>query len=355
MIHLTLVNNDPTSTLLMTPAGQVVYSITTPPAVSPLLAVSDARPPLAGHRRKSSTSAADLGGPTQLDPLQLRRSYSQSSKDEDHEEECHVRRASTTIVTRLDGYSTSKKTTVGLIQPRAETEEDANHFLLDLCELQYKLSLPTPPSPQRRLKGTGDGVHSSDDGRVVQGGMASGTQHEALQSWDFIGPDQKQYKWHLVAQTPVLARIEPSQPNLYIARYRRAKLGLSSRSRKGFLEVYPKANTSLDFIVASFVGFMKQCVMPKDAGHPPGTPDIRRSLTSPEALQDLPSSQHGPDQRADGGHLAPTSIPVASHLPHRFATAVALARKHSKSPSHAPSHVAFSSPSFMPQPQVRQM
>ncbi len=43
-----------------------------------------------------------------------------------------------------------------------------------------------------------------------------------------------------------------------IARYRRAKLGIVSRSRKAFLEIFPAGINLIDLAVVTFVSFMKQ-------------------------------------------------------------------------------------------------
>lgn len=48
--------------------------------------------------------------------------------------------------------------------------------------------------------------------------------------------------------------------NTLLARYRRAKLGIVSRSRKAFLEVLPAGLSVIDLIVVTFVSFMRQRV-----------------------------------------------------------------------------------------------
>lgn len=45
-----------------------------------------------------------------------------------------------------------------------------------------------------------------------------------------------------------------------LAKYRRAKLGIVSRSRRAFLEILPAGLSSVDLIVVTFVSFMKQRV-----------------------------------------------------------------------------------------------
>ena len=46
-----------------------------------------------------------------------------------------------------------------------------------------------------------------------------------------------------------------------LARYRRAKLGIVSRPRRAFLEIFPAGLEIIDLIVITFVGFMKQRVL----------------------------------------------------------------------------------------------
>ena len=43
-----------------------------------------------------------------------------------------------------------------------------------------------------------------------------------------------------------------------LARYRHAKLGIVSRSRRAFLEVLPAGLNVVDLVVVTFVSFMKQ-------------------------------------------------------------------------------------------------
>ncbi|ESK84855.1 hypothetical protein Moror_14949 [Moniliophthora roreri MCA 2997] len=75
-------------------------------------------------------------------------------------------------------------------------------------------------------------------------------------SWSFTGPDDKPYKWQLFIQYPVLFLDDNSQTP--IARYRRAKLGIVSRSRRPFLEIFPAGINCIDLIVATFVSYMIQ-------------------------------------------------------------------------------------------------
>ena len=45
---------------------------------------------------------------------------------------------------------------------------------------------------------------------------------------------------------------------ILLARYRRPKLGIVSRSRRAFIEILPAGLDIIDFIVVTFVSFMKQ-------------------------------------------------------------------------------------------------
>ncbi|EGN97865.1 hypothetical protein SERLA73DRAFT_138000 [Serpula lacrymans var. lacrymans S7.3] len=74
--------------------------------------------------------------------------------------------------------------------------------------------------------------------------------------WSFIGFDGRPYIWRMLFQSPVLFLNDNSQTPL--ARYRRAKLGIVSRSRRAFLEIFPAGINITDFIVVTFVTFSKQ-------------------------------------------------------------------------------------------------
>ncbi|KAG5650170.1 hypothetical protein H0H81_000455 [Sphagnurus paluster] len=65
------------------------------------------------------------------------------------------------------------------------------------------------------------------------------------------------------AKTTTIVRIEGElilndNSNTLLARYRRAKLGIVSRSRKAFLEVLPAGLSVVDLIVVTFVSFVTQ-------------------------------------------------------------------------------------------------
>ncbi|KAG5721393.1 hypothetical protein E4T56_gene12923 [Termitomyces sp. T112] len=78
-------------------------------------------------------------------------------------------------------------------------------------------------------------------------------------SWTFLGPDSRPYKWQIFFQYPVFTLNDNS--NTLLARYRRAKLGIVSRSRKAFIQITPAGLDVADLIVVTFVAFMKQRFM----------------------------------------------------------------------------------------------
>lgn len=48
-----------------------------------------------------------------------------------------------------------------------------------------------------------------------------------------------------------------------IARYRRAKLGIVSKSRRAFLEILPAGVNIIDLVVVTFVSYAKQYLLPE--------------------------------------------------------------------------------------------
>jgi hypothetical protein len=74
-------------------------------------------------------------------------------------------------------------------------------------------------------------------------------------TWSFKGPDDRPYKWISLASNPVL--IHDIQPPTPIACFRPAKLGIVSRSRRGFLEILPPGLDKEDWIVVTFVGYFR--------------------------------------------------------------------------------------------------
>ncbi|KAG2126832.1 hypothetical protein DEU56DRAFT_537141 [Suillus clintonianus] len=73
--------------------------------------------------------------------------------------------------------------------------------------------------------------------------------------WTFNGPDDKPYTWQIMFRSPVLF-VSGNAP-IPLARYRHAKLGIISRSRRAFLEIFPAGINVIDLIVVTFVSYAK--------------------------------------------------------------------------------------------------
>ncbi|KAG1731184.1 uncharacterized protein EDB91DRAFT_1058953 [Suillus paluster] len=73
--------------------------------------------------------------------------------------------------------------------------------------------------------------------------------------WTFSGPDDKSYTWQILFRSPVL--FVSGNALVPLARYRHAKLGIISRSRRAFLEIFPAGINVIDLIVATFVSYAK--------------------------------------------------------------------------------------------------
>ncbi|KAG1799343.1 uncharacterized protein HD556DRAFT_1347223 [Suillus plorans] len=87
--------------------------------------------------------------------------------------------------------------------------------------------------------------------------MVSGAQdtENVDRPWTFNGPDDKPYTWQILFRSPVLF-VSDNSP-IPLARYRQAKLGIISRSRRAFLEIFPAGINVIDFIVVTFVSYAK--------------------------------------------------------------------------------------------------
>ncbi|KAF8643463.1 hypothetical protein AX16_009019 [Volvariella volvacea WC 439] len=118
-------------------------------------------------------------------------------------------------------------------------------------EVEIEVGRIDPLGPQ----GTTLMVNCSDDAEIVVD-ILPHSSPDLFDSWSFIGPDNRHYKWQMFLQCPVLFVNENYIAPL--ARYRRAKLGIVSRSRKAFLEVFPSGYGALDLIISTFVTFIKQ-------------------------------------------------------------------------------------------------
>ena len=73
--------------------------------------------------------------------------------------------------------------------------------------------------------------------------------------WSFKGPDNRPYKWISLASNPIL--VNDTTPPTPLARYRPAKVGISSRGRRGFLEIQPEGLEREDWIVATFAAYFR--------------------------------------------------------------------------------------------------
>ena len=135
-ILLCLVNNDPCSTILTTPSGQPVYSITTPNARPPQPSLQR-RPSLSEMHRTSTKPDAVAAATASAAPPQLKRSNSSPSTGADGflhaspsssvndpnlpaiSKECHIRRGSVTYIKRVDDCVLTTglvETTIGTIK-----------------------------------------------------------------------------------------------------------------------------------------------------------------------------------------------------------------------------------------------
>ncbi|KAJ8093337.1 hypothetical protein PM082_020194 [Marasmius tenuissimus] len=184
-MDLTLVNNDPTKTLLVSSDGIPAYAVGT-----------------------ISTDAALTAAPVK-----------------------------TTTVTRLERSNNSSGRTqleVGKIQHQAQAQA--------VDDGSVRMSLHYG---ERRPEFTLEIVQK------MTGGLVSDNEQG---SWSFTGPDERPYKWQVFIKYPVLFLNDTS--NTPLARYRRAKLGIVSRSRRPFLEIFPAAMDCVDLVVVTFVTFM---------------------------------------------------------------------------------------------------
>ncbi|KAF5349671.1 hypothetical protein D9756_008875 [Leucocoprinus leucothites] len=129
-------------------------------------------------------------------------------------------------------------------------------------------------------------------------------------TWSFTGPDNRPYKWISLASNPVL--VNDTIPPTPIACYRPAKLGIVSRSRRGFLEILPEGLEKEDWIVATFAGYFRMRLGDR--------PPLSRTSIANSSIAGLPM---GVGMRAAGGGgarkvaSAPT-IPLTAPLTHEL-------------------------------------
>ncbi|KAF7972262.1 hypothetical protein HWV62_35562 [Athelia sp. TMB] len=96
---------------------------------------------------------------------------------------------------------------------------------------------------------------------LCENGMKMALRPPGDSEWAFVGPDGRPYKWQLMIRYPVLMLNDNSLTP--IARYRRAKLGIVSRSRRAFLEILPAGVNIVDLVVVTFVSYAKQYLLPE--------------------------------------------------------------------------------------------
>ncbi|KAH7908364.1 hypothetical protein BJ138DRAFT_1157827 [Hygrophoropsis aurantiaca] len=84
-------------------------------------------------------------------------------------------------------------------------------------------------------------------------------EQQIERQWTFNGPDGQPYTWQIMFRSPVLC--VSGNTLIPLARYRRAKLGIVSRSRRAFLEIFPSGINIIDLVVVTFVSYFKQCMV----------------------------------------------------------------------------------------------
>ncbi|KZP25928.1 hypothetical protein FIBSPDRAFT_887618 [Athelia psychrophila] len=104
-------------------------------------------------------------------------------------------------------------------------------------------------------------THGGSNLVLCENGMEIVLRPPLDSEWAFVGPDGRPYKWQLMIRYPVLMLNDNSLTP--IARYRRAKLGIVSRSRRAFLEILPAGVNIVDLVVVTFVSYAKQYLLPE--------------------------------------------------------------------------------------------
>ncbi|KAL1746470.1 hypothetical protein HDZ31DRAFT_34024 [Schizophyllum fasciatum] len=136
------------------------------------------------------------------------------------------RRARTTVCKLGRRLLDAEPWTIGTIDyPRADADEVAVRFSIDYAPPDYSVAV-----------------------RPVDG------QRSQPPEWAFTGPDNRPYKWQIFMHPFFFLNDNSKTP---IARYRSAKLGIVSRSRRASLEILPAGLNLIDLIVVSFVAFMR--------------------------------------------------------------------------------------------------
>ncbi|KIM49782.1 hypothetical protein M413DRAFT_116054 [Hebeloma cylindrosporum] len=204
-MQLCLMNNDPASTLLVTPEGEPVFSIETLPLPH-----------------------TELGAPSSCSP-----------------------KCMTTTVKRVERYQSNTghvETSIGVIEFCGPT----SGALILLCNENHQLHID---SLKRRKQITAPLPEKSQ-------GEEEGEDLE--KSWEFTGPDSRRYKWQMLARSPWLFLEDNGLKPL--ARYHCAKIGIVSRSRRALLEILPGGMAIIDLIIVTFVAFIKQRLLTEGPG-----------------------------------------------------------------------------------------
>ncbi|KAF9446556.1 hypothetical protein P691DRAFT_673293, partial [Macrolepiota fuliginosa MF-IS2] len=297
-MQLYLVHNDPLDSLLVSADGEPLYSVHTS-ADSP----SPADSPCAEALSRSPDSY--------FSPSSGRSTFSGLTSTP----------PSSVSIKRLERHQFSRgnvETEVGRIEYGGDdvgTRVQLCHTGIEMCAPANSNVVPSPTAPVREFTRDDD----DDDDFIPD------------PTWSFNGPDNLPYKWLSLASCPVL--VHDTQPTpTPVARYRPAKLGIVSRSRRGFLEILPRGLEMEDWIVVTFVGYFRM----KLGGDIPLTRG-RTSYTrhDPQASAPLPTAPMGVVGVGVG-------MPYAPHVPVTLSAPV--------SPMRSPRYLSPPKPPMSPSP-----
>ncbi|TFK35480.1 hypothetical protein BDQ12DRAFT_726004 [Crucibulum laeve] len=283
-MQLCLVNNDPTSTLLITPDGDPLYAIETPalPQHSTSACESTSSLPsstMATPGAGASTSTSSLPAvlshyttrPLSRSPGPMTPPKGMSTSPLNLPTTPGTGTGLSVPVTpakpittirRLEKWRASTghvETEIGVVQD----EGGGIGTRLQLCASNHQLHIGPlggegDGARGRSSSGSSGGSDEEKNGGAVWKG--EGVEVEYYEnSWEFTGPDSQKYKWQMFVHSPILILNSSTNP-LVLARYRRAKIGIVSRSRRAFLEILPAGLGIIDLIVVTFVSFMRQRV-----------------------------------------------------------------------------------------------
>ena len=189
--------------------------------------------------------------------------------------------------------STSFPTIQTVTSERRNDAETALDAFRDFCTMSQT---PGASSNTKHDRGNLYVLHLCTNSSIL-------TRHR---SWSFKGPDNRPYKWISFASNPIL--VNDTTPPTPLACFRPAKLGISSRGRRGFLEIQSEGLEKEDWIVATFVAYFRmklgnrlpssETQVPDSAtvGLPisvstPVTGFARTAMSSPTTLSPSPPTQ----------------------------------------------------------------